>query len=49
MLTLHCTQLGHPTMLVNNAGVNNNKLILDLTDKDLNRCGLRSALSASTS
>lgn len=34
-------QLGRPTVIVNNAGVVQGKLILDLTDEDVKQCVLR--------
>lgn len=32
-------RLGSPTMLVQNAGVVNGKLLLDMTDSDVQKCG----------
>lgn len=30
-------QVGHPTVLVNNAGIQNNRLLLDLDEREIDR------------
>lgn len=41
--TLHPLKIGHPTILINNAGVVQGKLICDLTSEDVNQYDLSSA------
>lgn len=44
----HWTQIGHPTVLVNNAGVVQGKLILDLTPEDIKQYASSSYVYASS-